>query len=199
MELLERFTAGDTGAFEVLLRRYQRPVYNFIVHATGDLAAAEELTQDVFLRVIERAEAFRGESKFTTWLYTIARNLTVDHGRRARHRKHRSLDGPFRIGGGRGRDSEPPSLIERFSQGDPSPERQVSSQRLQSRMRQAVLALPEDQREVFLMRQVQQLPFRDIAAVVGVSENTVKSRMRYALERLQEALSDWEEMARDAV
>ena len=92
--LMEAYQRGDTRAFEVLLARHQRPVFNFFVRQVGNRALAEDLLQDVFLRVIKGARNYKREAKFTTWLYTIARNLCVDNARRAKHRKAASLDQP---------------------------------------------------------------------------------------------------------
>lgn len=191
-ELLARFNEGDPSAFEALLTRYRKPLFNFIFRSVRDRTQAEELLQDVFLRVIQRSVEFKGQSKFSTWLYTIARNLCIDHSRKMSFRRHRSLDAPMR---GKGSE-EGPTMMERVAGGDIGADREAISKDLSERIAAAVEELPDEQREVFLMRQVQALPFKDIAAIVGVPENTVKSRMRYALERLQEALAEYEDYAR---
>lgn len=192
-ELLSRFNDGDASAFEVLLERYRRPVFNFILRSVRQKDRAEELLQDVFLRVVQRSGDFKGESRFSTWLYTIARNTCIDHGRKMQFRRHRSLDAPIR-----GRDSEEgPSLLDRTEGREPSAHRGAIRNELRDTIADAVAQLPDEQREVFLMRQVSHLPFKQIADIVGVPENTVKSRMRYALERLQEALAEYEDYARE--
>lgn len=194
-ELLERFAAGEPAAFGVLLKRYQTPVYNFIARSVRDTEAASDLLQEVFTRVIQHSTDFNRSSKFSTWLYAIARNICIDHMRRMSHRRHASLDatGPNGAGG----DGSPIApWVERVAIDQPAVDTSAAAGRLRSRIAQAIESLPQEQREVFLMRQLQQLPFAEIAAVVGVSENTVKSRMRYALERLQEALADFEDYAR---
>jgi RNA polymerase sigma-70 factor (ECF subfamily) len=194
-ELLDRFIAGDAGAFAVLLQRYQRPIFNFIARNVRDAEAAADLLQEVFTRVVQRSSDFNRASKFSTWLYAIARNLCIDHMRRMKHRRHASLDGTApgdHDGGGS-------AWVERLALAQPGIEREASAGGLRSRIAAAVEALPEEQREVFLMRELQQMPFAEIALVVGVSENTIKSRMRYALERLQEALADYEDYARAEV
>ncbi len=183
--LLNAFVQGDANAFEILLGRHRRALFNFLLRSVRDADRAEDLLQEVFLRVIQNASDFQGQAKFTTWLYTIARNLCVDHARKMSHRRHASLDAAPA-----GRDSG--AMHERIARSDPPPDRQAVAPALRDRIAHAVEALPEEQREVFLMRQLQGLSFADIAAVVGVSENTIKSRMRYALERLQESLADYE-------
>lgn len=180
------YNGGDIGAFEVLLARHRRPLFNFLLRSVRDPDRAEDLLQEVFLRIIQNASEFQGQSKFTTWVYTIARNLCVDHARKMVHRRHASLDAtpPGQEGG---------ALLERIPNVDPSTDRSAASPKLRQEIALAVEALPEEQREVFLMRQLQGLGFAEIATIVGVSENTVKSRMRYALERLQDALAHYED------
>ncbi len=188
--LLDRYNRGEADAFEVLLDRYRRPIFTFVVRSVRDAATAEEIHQDVFLRVIQRSLEFKGQSKFSTWLYTIARNLCIDHSRKMVFRKHKSLDAPAR-----GSDPGAGPLLDRVPAPTPGTDRAIVSAELQHRIGAAVGELPPDQREVFLLRQVHHMPFKEIATVVGVPENTVKSRMRYALERLQEALADYREYA----
>lgn len=182
---------GDVAAFQVLVERYRTPVYNFLLRSLRDPQKAEDLLQDVFVRVIERAEKFRHEAKFSTWLYTIARNKCVDHFRRQKHRRHPSLDGPTR-GGDEGARALKESVADTTVLDS---ERGAGSALLKARIATAVERLPAEQQEVFLMRQLQGMRFQDIADVVGVPLNTVKSRMRYALERLQADLVDYEEEA----
>ncbi|MBX3272818.1 MAG: RNA polymerase sigma factor [Sandaracinaceae bacterium] len=186
-ELLRRFNEGDPEAFEELVRRYERPLYNFIFRSVRRRERADELLQDVFLKVVQRSQDFKGDSKLSTWLYTIARNLCIDHSRKMVFRRHQSLDapGPGPEGG--------PTLLERTAGTGAEPDRAAVTEDLRRRIGEAIEELPEEQREVFLMRHVQGMRFKDIADVVGVPENTVKSRMRYALERLQRALADYED------
>lgn len=188
--LLAAYAAGDADAFAALLTRYRRPIFNFILRTVRNPVVAEDLTQDVFIRILQRAGDFKGSSKFTTWMYTIARNICIDHGRRMSHRRHRSLDAtaPGVEGGA--------PLVERVASEQPGVDRAAASKGLQAEIALAVEELPEDQREVFLLRQVQGMRFREIAEVIGVPENTVKSRMRYALERLTQALEHHRDYAR---
>lgn len=184
-ELLERFTAGRPEAFGVLLERYQGPIYHFILRSVRDTATAEDLAQETFTRIIRNASQFRSESKFSTWLYRVARNLCIDHARKMKHRRHRSLEAPTADADGTGTP-----LVERIALATPGTDAEADGATLRSRIAEAVEALPAEQREVFLLRQVQQLPYAEIGAITGTSENTAKSRMRYALLRLQELLAD---------
>ena len=92
--LMQAFCDGDAAAFEALVGRHQRGVYNFLLRSVGQKARAEELLQEVFLRVVRAKGRYTPSAKFTTWLYSIARNLSVDESRRAKFRKHQSLDAP---------------------------------------------------------------------------------------------------------
>jgi len=186
-ELLIAYRDGDAAAFKTLFHRYRGPLFNFLLRRMRDRGRAEELYQDIWTKVIERCEEFRGDSKFSTWLYTIARNRCIDHSRRMKFRSYSSLDAPRR-------DSDQP-LVERVANPGPSTEQLAAGATLKERIAHAVEELPEDQREVFLLRQLQGLSFGEIAEVVDVPLNTVKSRMRYALERLQHHLEDLREPA----
>jgi RNA polymerase sigma-70 factor (ECF subfamily) len=191
--LMLRFRNGESRAFEQLLLRHRRPVYSFILRYTGggNPELAEDLTQETFLRVVKNVGSYQRQAKFTTWLYTMARNLCVDALRRSKHRRAQSLDAPTEDGGS--------SLVERTADCSIPVDRRVIGRELQVRLQTAIEDLPEDQREVFLMREVADLQFKEIAAIVGIPENTVKSRMRYALEKLREALDDYQDLARAAL
>ena len=188
--LMLRYQRGDRDAFALLVRRYKVRVFNFVLRRVKEANAADDLAQDVFLRVVQKAGDFKHEARFSTWLYTIARNLSIDHLRKMSLRRHASLDQPSKNSG--------PDLVETLSDQHPrgDVERTAAATRVQQCIISAVDALPEDQREVFLLREVANLPFKDIAEITGVGENTAKSRMRYALDRLQAALCDFEEYAR---
>jgi RNA polymerase sigma-70 factor (ECF subfamily) len=192
--LMMQFQGGDRRAFGVLVGRHKSPVYNFILRQVRNKTIAEDLTQDVFVRVVQSASTFKHEARFTTWVYSIARNLCIDHLRKMSLRRHPSLEQPS----GKDRDNKGTPLGDRIADEHPtaSAERRVMSADIGERVALAVESLPPEQREVFLLRQMAKVPFKDIAEMTGVPENTVKSRMRYALERLQEALSDYEEYAR---
>jgi RNA polymerase sigma-70 factor (ECF subfamily) len=191
--LMVRFQRGERAAFAILVRRHQTGLFNFALRQIGAHAVAEEAVQDAFVRVVQNAADFKHEARFTTWLYTILRNLCIDQLRRRAHRRHPSLDEPRASHDG---TEEGPTLLEQTADPKTSVERQAGGTELKERISKAVEALPDEQREVFLLREVSNLPFKEIALITGVPENTVKSRMRYALERLQQALCEYEEYAR---
>jgi RNA polymerase sigma-70 factor (ECF subfamily) len=193
--LMVRFQRGERKAFVELVRRHNRAIYNFVLRQLRLPSVAEDVTQDVFMRLVQNAADFKHEARFSTWLYTIARNLCIDQLRKLSHRRHASLDQPQRDGG-----DAPSAPLLGDTIADPNPQASAEHNALSSEVRSSIVkavdALPDDQREVFLLREVANLPFRDIAEITGVGENTVKSRMRYALDRLKDALCDFEEYAR---
>ncbi len=191
-QLLERFRQGEARAFEELMRRYRTPLYNFIYRSVRHPATSEEILQDAWMRILQGLADFQRAAKFTTWAYTVARNLCIDHARKAALRRHPSLDQPARRDG----DDDGPTLLDGLSDPRAAVDRRAIGNELQIRLTAAIDALPADQREVFIMREHANLPFKEIAEIVGAPENTVKSRMRYALERLQEALAEYEDYAR---
>ncbi|MCL2725606.1 MAG: RNA polymerase sigma factor [Polyangiaceae bacterium] len=185
-----RYQHGDRASFAQLVRRHQGPLYNFALRQVHVTHVAEDIVQEAFVRVVQNARDFKHEARFTTWVYTITRNLCIDQLRKRALRKHPSLDHSSSAEG------EGPTLGEQTADPRSSVERSAATTELKERMLRAIEKLPHDQREVFLMREVSNLPFKEIAEIVGIPENSVKSRMRYALERLQEALSEYEDYAR---
>jgi RNA polymerase sigma-70 factor (ECF subfamily) len=180
--LMLAFQKGDARAFDELVRRHRGPVFNFLLRLTCDRGRAEDLLQETWLKVVRSAPSYETRAKFTTWLYTIARNLSVDLSRREKHRAATSLEQPLG-----GEDGER-ALSEKLPDAGPTPERGAHGKQLQQALATAVQKLPEEQREVFLLREYAGVPFKEIAELTGTPENTVKSRMRYALEGLRRTL-----------
>lgn len=182
--LMVRYKRGDRDAFAELVRRYQRPLFNFSLRYVGKSELAADITQETFLKVVKRSADFKHESRFSTWLFAITRNLCIDELRRLKHRTHAPLDETVDTV----KAVDGPRIIDA--------EQSTSASEMRGCMVRAIDRLPEDQKEVFLLRQLGGIPFAEIALVVGTNENTAKSRMRYALERLQQELSEFEEYAR---
>lgn len=185
-QLMAAFVAGERRAFAPLVVRHQRGVYNFLLRSVRDRSRAEELLQEVFLRIVRSKERYLPSAKFTTWLYSIARNLAVDESRRAKFRNHKSLDAPQPARDG----SQTTPMVAQVPAQDVPTDDAADAPTLRKRLAAAVDALPPEQREVFVMRQISGLSFREIADAVGIPENTVKSRMRYALDKLRQELQD---------
>ncbi len=186
-QLMERFLEGRSGAFQTLVERHSGRIYNFVLRQVGDKDLAEDIVQDTFLRVVRSAKSFRAKAKLTTWLYTIARNLCIDALRKAKHRRHASLDKPLSQQDGGA------TLLDMVADDKPGHDSAARDRRFVAALEDALATLPDEQREVFLMREIQGLKFREIAEIVGIPENTVKSRMRYALEALRGHLADFKD------
>lgn len=182
-ELFTAFKKGSESAFDFLLSRHQKPLYNFLYRTLGNFEAAEEALQEVFLRVIRSANEYKPSAKFTTWLYTIARNFCIDYGRKQRFRRHLSLDTKEND------DAEP--LQSSFAVDEASADEWVSAQQLEKILYTILDGLAPEQKEVFLLRETQGLPFDEIAKMTKVSVNTVKSRMRYALMAIQKRFEEF--------
>lgn len=185
--LMARYADGDAAAFDVLFARHERGVLSFVFRSVRQRERAEEITQDVFLRVVRNAKKYRPSAKFTTWLYTIARNACIDESRRAAKRRHASLDATL------GDEAEGTSFKDRVvdlaAAGGAG---EISRAEFRAALQEGLDALPDEQREVFLLRHVEGLKFVDIAQMTDVSENTVKSRMRYAMQTLRGYVAEFE-------
>jgi RNA polymerase sigma-70 factor (ECF subfamily) len=179
-QLMRRFQRGEARAFETLMLRHRTPVYSFLLRLTGERTRAEDLAQETFLRLVKGAAAWEPRATVRTWLFTIARNLATDAARRQRLRATESLDAP--AAGGEGPRHAPPAS-------GPGPDEAAELAQLRPRLEAALAALPGEQREVFLMREHVGLSFPEIAEATGANENTVKSRMRYALLALRDRLA----------
>jgi RNA polymerase sigma-70 factor (ECF subfamily) len=184
--LMARYQQGDVAAFAELVARHEKRLWNFVRRFVADSATAEDLLQEVFMRVVKNAAEWQPSAKFTTWLFTIARNLCTDNARRGVFRRVESLDQTP----GATRDESGPHRIDKVASHDGNAERAAMDREIATLVDQAVATLPVEQREVFLMREVMDMSFAEIATATKTSEPTVKSRMRYALERLRGALEE---------
>jgi RNA polymerase sigma-70 factor (ECF subfamily) len=192
--LMARYQQGEVAAFAELVERHEKKLWNFIRRFVADATIAEDLLQEVFLRVIRSAAEWHPSAKFSTWIYTIARNLCTDSARRGAFRKTDSLDQTP----GAPSDESGPHRIDRVASPSGNAEQAAMNREIASRVDVALAALPVEQREVFLMREVMDMSFAEIATVTRASEPTVKSRMRYALERLREALDEFRDERSEA-
>ena len=168
------YREGDAGAFETLYKRHRGALYRFVLRAIRHGGQAEELYQDVWQRVIAARATWRPEAAFATWLYRIAHNRLNDHWRAQRHRPPAPLDAELRTAALA--DPEHPGSVA---------EQDEQRQRLQ----QALDELPDEQREAVLLRLQQELSLEEIGRITGVGRETVKSRLRYALDKLRARLN----------
>lgn len=172
--LMLAWAAGEASAFEVLYGRHRGPLFRFLLAQLRDRPLAEELYQDVWQRVIAARATWRPEAAFATWLYRIAHNRLNDHWRAQRHRPPAPLDAELRTAALA--DPEHPGSVA---------EQDEQRQRLQ----QALDELPDEQREAVLLRLQQELSLEEIGRITGVGRETVKSRLRYALDKLRARLN----------
>lgn len=174
-ELMLRYAAGDAGAFETLYRRHRGPLYRFVLRQAADAGAAEELFQEIWMRVIDSRARYEVRAKFTTWLYTIAHNRVTDHRRATRPAVSLSQE-------------EGEEVLAGLSGGAPAMEAGLDDKRAVARVLEALAELPEAQREAFLMQQEGGMSLEEIAQATGARRETVKSRLRYALAKLRKRL-----------
>ena len=176
-QLVDLCLRGDQSAWEELLRRHSTRLFQFFYRFTGNRQETEDLTQDVFLRVYQTLSSYRAsEGSFKTWVTSVGRNLLIDHYRRGRHdRQTHSLDEEASVG------TERPSPR-------PDPERVASQSELGWRVRQALLELRPELREAVILRDLQELEYREIQRILGVPEGTVKSRINRGRIELAKAL-----------
>ncbi len=182
-ELMARFQAGESKALGVLYDRYAQRLKAFAWKQGAK--RPEDVVQDAFMRVVKKGGTFAGNARFKTWLFSITRNLCIDASRRDRFREMPKLEDPV------GREG---AMTRGDTIANPAPEmdaeRTAASSQFKAALEVALAKLPDDQREVFVLRQYSSMPFAEIATVVGCGENTAKSRMRYALKALRAALQE---------
>ena len=180
--LLASLQAGELGAFNALVARHQRSLINFFYHLCWDRQGAEDCAQEVFLRVYSHLNSYEPQAKFTTFLFRIARNLWIDRMRSAAvHGKPLSLEAPA---GGDGR-----SLQERVASRVQSPVEILAREEQQDALRRAIDQLPDEQKAVVILSEIQGMKYQDIGEILGVPVGTVKSRMHTAMEKLKDLLS----------
>jgi RNA polymerase sigma-70 factor, ECF subfamily len=183
-EVMLRVKAGDDSAFEYLVQKYRRPMVSFMYRMAHNTAAAEDLAQEVFLRVYRSRANYEPSAKFSTWLYRIATNLAVNHARDTRHERPEttvSIDEP---------DKETGLTVDVPDNSFSAEERIMRRERMAA-IRQRVEALPERQRVAVVMHKYQQMDYRQIAEVLKLSESATKSLLFRAYETLRVQLKEF--------
>src|ERR1700758_668662 len=183
-EVMLRAKAGDQSAFNYLVQKYRRPMVSFMYRMARNAAAAEDLAQEVFLRVYRSRENYEASAKFTTWLYRIATNLAVNHARDTRHERPEkmvSLDEP----------DEDSSRTLDVADGSLTAEEMLVRRERLAAIRQRVQGLPERQRIAVIMHKYQQMDYKEIAEVLKKSESATKSLLFRAYETLREQLKEF--------
>lgn len=182
--LIEQCRTGRRDVFETLVRRYEKPLYNYIRRMVSSAPDAEDLFQETFLRVYKHLEKFRTDAVFRPWLYRIATNACRDHLRRRRRRPTVSLDAPGQADG--------VALVDRTASPTANPSQLAGESELAERLAAAVDALPVKHRAVFLMARYDGMAYDEIARALRIPVGTVKSRMNKAVRVL---LTELEEVA----
>lgn len=183
-DLMLRLKAGDLQCFDVLMNKYRRQIVHFMFRMVRNQAVAEEMAQEVFLRVYRARDTYRAEAKFTTWLYRIATNLAVNHARDTKNERLAPkvlLDEPEYEGG----------AMPDVADSTPSVEADMLRRERMNAIKQHVMALPERQRVAVLMHKYQEMDYKSIGAVLKLSESATKSLLFRAYQTLREKLKDF--------
>lgn len=183
-QIMLELRAGNNDAFDFLIQKYRKPIIHFMFRMVRNQAVAEELAQEVFLRVYRSRETYRAEARFSTWLYRIATNLGVNHARDTRHERTAStvyLDEP---------DSESGSTPD-VPDHTPGAEASMLQRERMNAIRQHVLALPERQRMAVLMHKYEGMDYKQIGDVLKLSESATKSLLFRAYQTLREKLKSF--------
>ena len=178
-ELMLAYAAGDATAFDTLYGRHRAPVFRYVRRQVGEDRIAEEIFQDIWMRVIKVRGRYAASAKFTTWLYTIAHNRVMDHFRSVGAKPEEI---PLLTD-----DDDDPEVPACEADG---PEPSLIRRRIAERILDALDSLPVVQREAFVLQQEGNLTVEEIANVTGVTRETAKSRLRYALAKLRQNLKD---------
>ncbi len=182
--IMLRVAAGDESGFTYLVGKYHRAMIHFLFRMVRNQAVAEELAQEVFLRVYRSRESYRAEAKFTTWLYRIATNLAVNYARDTKHERAAQnvyLDAP---------DPETGTTPD-VADDEPSVEQHLVRDERMAAIRKHVMALPERQRMAVLMHKYQGMDYRQIGEVLKLSESATKSLLFRAYQTLRDKLKDF--------
>ncbi len=182
-ELVARVQGGDMAAYDELIRRHQRKIYQLVYHMTANREDAEDLTQDVFVKAYKVLPQFKGDSSFYTWVYRIAVNQTINYLKKRNRRSAMSLDDLDQA------VERDPGYVELRAR--ESTFRDVSLSELQKKLNEALQTLSEKHRTVAVLHDIQGIPKEEIGKMIGCSEGTVKSRLFYARRELQKQLSEF--------
>ena len=182
--IMLRVAAGDEAGFNFLVGKYHRSMINFLYRMVHNQAVAEELAQEVFLRVYRSRESYRADAKFTTWLYRIATNLAVNHARDTKHERAAQnvyLDVP---------DEETGTTPE-VADDEPNVEQRLLRNERMAAIKKHVMSLPERQRSAVLMHKYQGMDYRQIGDVLKLSESATKSLLFRAYQTLRDRLKEF--------
>ena len=194
-ELLARIHGGDQAALEMLLKAHQGRLYNVCLRMLGNRDDAAEITQDAIIKIIEHIDSYRGDAQLSTWMIRIAMNQSISYLRKRRLRQAVSLEAGY---GGDDDDSASPGLALRRrleDQQEPGPAANVQKQEMLELLRTAIGRLDEQYRAVLVLRDIDQMEYRQVAQVLDVPVGTVKSRLFRARLALREQMEQLESSA----
>ncbi|MCK5149109.1 sigma-70 family RNA polymerase sigma factor [bacterium] len=180
--LVTRFLDGDIQAFNLLVMRWERPLYNFIWRQTGDEETAKDITQMAFIRIYKQLKRLKDPDKFSSWAYRIANNLCFDEFRSRKRKKTQALDTMTDIQLNKAAHQHHSHL--------PAPDLMAHRNHVGELLKDSLQKLPAEQRVVIVMKQYQELKFTEIAEILNESVNTVKSRLYYGLKAMRKHLED---------
>jgi len=181
--LVKQAQAGDLGAFDSLVRRYQERVYATLYHMTSNHEDANDLTQEAFIKAYKAINSFKGDSSFFTWVYRIAINKTINHLKQRKNKVHMSLnDLDFNA-------ENDPDIVAFVS--EKTPRREVNLSELQEKLNEAMQKLSDIHRLVVTLHDVQGMSHEEISKIMDCNTGTVRSRLFYARQQLQAHLSDY--------
>jgi RNA polymerase sigma-70 factor (ECF subfamily) len=179
---------GDEGAFEILYRRYEKPIFSFVYRMVLSAADAEDLCQETFLKVVRAKKKYRKTAKFKTWLFNIALNLCRDRIRRMKFRSHLSLDSAAFS-----QDNDDIRVQQSICDPSSDPTKRAQSIEMKTLVQQAFTKLPQHERTVIILRQYHALKFSEIAEIMNCPLGTAKSLNHRGREKLMKALSKYVE------
>jgi RNA polymerase sigma-70 factor (ECF subfamily) len=183
VQLMLDVKAGDDASFELLLRKYRSPLVNYLGRMTGDSATAEDLAQEVFLRVYRARSQYAPSAKFTTWMFRIATNLALNARRDGRYRQME-----VSIQQGNPSEEGEPRVLE-IPDGQPGAEQHLMARDRAALIRRAVEELPENQRAAVLLHKYEEMDYDQIAGILNCSESALKSLLFRAYETLRVKLA----------
>ncbi len=188
-DLIEKFLSGNAEAFNTLVWRWQKIIFNFVWRDLGNRDEAHDVTQQVFIRVFRSLHKLKDRERFSTWIYQIAANLCRDVIKQRRRRKVLSLENMQEAGSAELATNDAFTLM---PESDQHPDRVVSRNQLRELLEKALQEIPAEQRVVVIMKEYQNLKFTEIAEILDAPVNTVKSRLYYGLNALKKVLARWD-------
>lgn len=184
--LIKRAQSGDIAAFEALIEAYEQKVFHIAYRMAGNPDDAADMAQEILLKIFRNVGKFKGESKFSTWVYRVATNTCLDELKKAKRKAAYSLDEEF--------ETEEGQLGVEVADTAPTPEQRVEGQEIRDAITEAISRLSEEHRQIIILRDINGLTYEEVADILDCSLGTVKSRISRAREQLRKILSQDREL-----